>query len=93
MTTTISNGNITVVYPVTAAKATSVLTAAAHYIWNSTYGSQAEFDAMTNKQKLDLVDQYIKQVIMDAAKAYSVNTATEEARNISSKDAETNLTL
>ncbi len=99
MAITISGGNLTIVYPVTTAKATAILTAAAHYLWDVGYGDHGTpvkpilFDELTNAKKLALVDQYIKRVIMDAAKSYSVNAATETARSTASTDADTNLTL
>ena len=54
---------------------------AARYLHASGYGDQEiAFDDLTAKQRLEILDKYVKQVLIDAARTYHVNAAVETAR-------------
>jgi hypothetical protein len=98
---TTSAGQTTVdfIYVAVTAKVQNIVDAASHYLWNVGFGNQGTvdkpilFETLTNQQKLDIVDGYVRKIIMDAAKSYSINAAADSARTTASKDAEDNLTL
>ena len=91
--------NITVTFSYTAPTKMVVDTAeaSAHYLWEHGYGDHGTEEApklfvdLTNQQKLDLIDQHVRRVILDCAKSYHVNTEQEAARDAASVYADVNL--
>lgn len=87
-TFSVSNGNTTVAFEWTAATDTvqSVVGDAAEYLWDKGYGDHGTdeepivFDDLTNQEKLDIVDVYIKKVIVDLANTHKSVKAQDEAR-------------
>jgi len=89
----VTSGNTTVnfSYTTTTVKVQAIVTDAAEWLWNHGYGDHGTaevpilFSSLTNQQKLNLVDAYVKQVIIDTAntnksvKAQDTARATEEA--------------
>ena len=51
------------------------------------------YENLTDQQKLDIVDAYIKRIIKDAARAYKVEIATQAAVDAADLDAKDNLNL
>lgn len=75
------NTTMTFVYTAPTAKVQSVVGDCAEYLFNHGYGTEgATFASLTNQQKLNLVDTYLKQVIIDAANALKSNKAQDAAR-------------
>lgn len=80
------NTTMTFVYTAPTAKVQSVVGDCAEYLWTHGYGDHGTedkptlFSALTNQQKLNLVDAYLKQVIIDAANALKSNKAQDAAR-------------
>ena len=83
--------SITFTYTALTAKILNIVTGAAEYLWGvgmGPHGTQEEsilFDSLTNLQKLAIVDDHLKQVILDAAntnksiKAQTAARVAEEA--------------
>jgi len=66
-------------YVAPTTKTQQVVTDCAHYIWEQ--GNRAvAFETLTNQQKLNLVDGYLRTAILELAKTYAVQTAAEAAR-------------
>ena len=65
---------------------------AAHYLWLHGYGpqptgdNQITFDDVTAGQRLTILDTYVRQVLVDAARTYSVNAAIDAAREAAQAD-------
>lgn len=87
--TFIVNGTSTTIAFTYTAPTTTVLAivpAAAHYLWDHGYGDHGteeipiEFADLTNQQKLNLVDAYIRQTIIDLANTYKSIAAQDAAR-------------
>jgi len=73
------NTTVTFSYVALTAKTQQVVTDCAHYLWAQ--GNQAvAFETLTNQQKLNLVDAYLRTTILELAKHYSVTSAAEAAR-------------
>lgn len=92
--TTTQGGNTTVTITYTAAnqRMSDTLVDAAHYLWDRGFGDHGEgvtFDSLTNVQKLDLIDTYVKRVILDAAKAYHLVVGQDTARTTAQTDNQT----
>lgn len=92
---TVSNGNTTIAFSQTApsARMLAVLDAAAHGIWNAGADIQGNYTDLTNQQKADLIDNYLKDAIVNAARVYNKSVAVKAAVNASDADAAINLTL
>ena len=73
-------------YEALTATIISVLGDASHYLWEHGFGDKGTeetpiaFDDLTNQQKLDLVDVYVKKVVIDMANSYKSNAAQLAAR-------------
>lgn len=79
-----NNGNgtytVTFSYTATTAKAIATVTDAAHYFWLQGIGANGgAFEALTNQQKLNIVDLAVKQYILSAARSYRTNEASADA--------------
>lgn len=66
-------------------KVQEIVTDAAHYLFEhgGNQGTEEEpivFDDLNNQEKLDLVDAYVKRVILDMANSYKSNAAQKAAR-------------
>jgi hypothetical protein len=80
--------NVTVefTYISTIAKAQSAIGNAAHYLWIDDYGDHGTpaapitWEQLTNQQKLNIVDVYLRQVILEKAKVYALTAAADAAR-------------
>jgi hypothetical protein len=82
---------ITFEYVATTALIQSVIINAAEYLWGRGFGNHGTpevpilFASLTNQQKLDIVDLYLKKVVLDLAntnkslKAQDLTRANEEA--------------
>lgn len=96
-TFTVSAGNTTITFTYTgpSAKAQAVALGAAHrlYIQGLPPHTQAEWDALTNQQKLDVLDAFVKTQLVDMARMDLLTTATQTAQATAKADGETNLTL
>ena len=100
-TFTTAGGKTTVTFTQTAptAKMQAIVEAAAHWWFDGGMGNHGTTDApilftsLTNQQKLDIVDAYIKRIIIDAARAYNVQAAAQAASDTASLDAQNNLNL
>lgn len=84
--TTSSNGNttVTITYTALTQKVTDTLTDCAHYLWDHGFGDHGvgvTFESLTNAQKLSLVDDYVKKVVVDSAKTYHSVSAQDTARS------------
>ena len=72
------NGDVTVRFEYTAdlTKVQTVISDAAHRLWDTgagyhgTKNSPILFDDISNQQKVDIVDQYVKQEILALARNY-----------------------
>jgi hypothetical protein len=100
-TFTVAGGNTTITFTQTAptAKMQAIIAAAAHWLFDGGMGNHGTVDApilfasLTNQDKLDIVDTYIKRIVVDAARAYSVTLAQKTAGDTAIADATANLTL
>lgn len=94
-----SNTTVRFEYTATTVKISNILNAAAHYLFDNKFGTDINnpppvpFASLTNQQKLNLLDDHLKRVIMDLAKSYNANNAADTARDAAIVDADTNLTL
>jgi hypothetical protein len=78
------NTTITFSYVAQTAKIQQVVTDCSHYLWNQGYGKHnidTTFESLTNQQKLDLIDLFLRNSILDMAKSFSVNLASNTARD------------
>ena len=85
---TVDDGNTTVTFEYTAetAKIQSIVGDAAEYLFGKGYGDHGSeeepvvFDDLTNQEKLDIVDEYVKKVVVDCANTFKSVKAQDEAR-------------
>jgi len=83
----IDGDQITIVfeYAVNLAKGQQTITDAAHGLWDRGAGDHGDeenpivFDDLSNQQKLDLVDAYVKQKVLGVASRYITNVARVQA--------------
>lgn len=96
-TFTVSGGNTTITFTYTgpSAKAQAVALGAARNLFLQTLPphTQAEWDALTNQQKLDILDTFVKAQLVNMAKGDLIESAVKAARAQAQTDAETNLNL
>jgi hypothetical protein len=96
-TFTVAGGNTTITFTqtTTTAKMQNIIAAAAHQFYDGglVLVPGVAFVSLTNQQKLDIVDAYIKRIIVDAARAYSVKAADQAAIDAANADAAVNLNL
>lgn len=96
-TFTVSAGNTTITFTYTgpSAKAQAVALGAARNLFFQTLPphTQAEWDALTNQQKLDVLDAYVKAQLVNLAKADTIQTAVTAAQATAKADADANLNL
>ena len=86
-TITTSGANTTIAFSYTAPTATIqlIVGSAAEYLWDHGYGdhgidSSILFSSLTNAQKLSLVEEHIKRVVVDTANTQKSVKAQEVAR-------------
>jgi hypothetical protein len=97
----VKDENVTVLFEYTAPteKVQAAIINAAHYLWDHGHGNHGteeapiEFDDLTNMQKLQIVDQHLKRVILDTARTYATNSAQVVARNQAIIDSENDNSL
>lgn len=67
-------------------KVQEIVTDAAHYLFEhgGTEEEPVVFDSLSNQEKLDLVDEHVKRVILDMANSYKSNAAQIAAREAAS---------
>ena len=80
ISTTGPNTTITFAYTASTTTMVSIVGDAARYIWDSTGGDVAVFTAMTNAQKVALVEEYIRKTIVDLANVYKLAQAQAETK-------------
>ncbi len=92
---TTANGKLKVTFEYTAATAqmTDILVAASKQIWksNNAFEDPAKFTALTNDQKLEIINQYLQKTVLELARASKAFDATEAARLAAKADADTNV--
>jgi len=80
----VDGSNLNIVFTYTAPTATmqDKLGKAAEYLWNHVYGERDEFgelkipfDTLTNQQKLNLIDNHLRRVVLDLAITYVAEVA------------------
>ena len=83
-------GNTTVSFSYTkpTAQAVAVITSAAHYLYNG-----INFDSLTNQQKLDIVDTWIRKQGIAMAKTYDIQAAKDAAEAAAIITADANIDL
>jgi hypothetical protein len=87
---TVSGLNTTITFTFTAltAQIQSIVGGCAEYLFNigmGPHGTQEKpilFTDLTNQQKLDLVDEHLKRVVLDAANTQKSIKAQEAARTV-----------
>ena len=90
---------VTFTYLAPQAKMMEVAEDAAHYLWEHGYGDHGTeeepilFDDLNNVEKLDLLDQHVKRVIIDVSKDYHVNNEQILAREAASIYADENISI
>jgi hypothetical protein len=85
---TVSGTSTTITFAYTAltAQVQSIVGGCAEYLWDHGYGDHGTqeipilFASLTNQQKLDLVDEHLKRVVLDAANTQKSIRAQEVAR-------------
>ena len=91
----VNGDQVTVKFEYTAnlAKVQQVITDAAHILWDRGLGEHGTgeapilFDELNNQQKLDIVDQYVKQEILTLARNYITTIGQNAARVQAEQDA------
>lgn len=78
------NGNISITYSTTKAKADAVLEAAAHALYDEGYGDHGTdgtrpYSAVTFNEKRGLLDQFVRRSMVEKAKGYHLRSATDTA--------------
>ena len=86
---------ITFTYTATTAKMQAVIGDCSEYLWDHGYGNHGTmeapelYSALTNNQKLALVDTHIRRVILDAAntnKSLKAQTVARDAEELAKHD-------
>ncbi len=91
-TTAGGNTTVTLTYVTATTKMLDTLTNAAHAMWNLGYGDHSvTFDALTNQQKVDVIDAYVRATVVDLSKKYYVNGSISTTVGTASTYADTNL--
>jgi len=77
-TVKVADGKITVsfIYTADADLVKDILSACAEHLWNE----ESLFSEATDKQKLDIVDNYVRQVLVEMANSHKTNKAQRLAR-------------
>lgn len=68
---------ISFIYTATTPTVLSVVGDAAHEVWNTNTALQIQgttFDLLTNQQKVNVVDSYVKLAIINLSKTYKLQT-------------------
>lgn len=83
-------GNTTVSFSYTkpTAQAVAVITSAAHYLYRV-----ADFGSLTNQQKLDIVDTWVRKQIIAMAKTYDIQAAKDASEAAAIITADANIDL
>lgn len=85
-TTSNGNGTITLSYTAPLAKIQSLAESAAEFLFARGYGDHGTeeepltFDDLTNTQKLEILDQIVKEILMNYAKTGYIDAEIETAR-------------
>jgi hypothetical protein len=85
---TVSGASTTITFSYTAltGQIQSIVGGCAEYLWEHGYGDHGTeeipilFASLTNQQKLDLVDEHLRRVVLDAANTQKSLRAQEAAR-------------
>lgn len=94
-----SNTKVTFEYTLPTNKMQNVVGNAAEHLWNKGYGNHGTeaspilFSSLTNQQKLDLVDEFVKVVVNNIAKENYVSKALHTTTVVSTSEVATNLSL
>lgn len=73
-------------YTTTIAEALSVVGDCSEYLWDHGYGDRGteenpiRFEDLTDQQKVDIVDQHIVRVVVDAANTFKSQKAQDATR-------------
>jgi hypothetical protein len=95
-TFTLSGPNLTITFAYTGPTQviTDVANDAAHFLFNNQVDRPAtSFDSLNNTQKLAILDEYVKGVLIDISRRYYVQDAVETARVTAQTAANANLSL
>lgn len=86
-----SGGNTTVTftYTSTTTRILNTVTDAAHELHLRDGGTEAEFSALTNQQKLDIVDVWFRKEVVAIAKGYYREAAKTSADSTATTETET----
>lgn len=85
---------VTFEYEADLTKAQQVIVDGAHLLWDRGMGNHGDeetpivFTDLNNQDKLDIVDTYVRRVILDLARTYSSEEAQAAAREQAEDDAE-----
>lgn len=89
-----SNTTIKFEYSATTSRVVNIIDNAVHYLWSRGRGDQsANYADLTNQDKLDILDAYLKDNVVDLAKTNYINTASDAARVTAITEADTNFLL
>jgi hypothetical protein len=94
-TFTVSGPNLVIAFSYTGPTqtVTDVANDAAHFLYNSVDRPAQDFASLNNAQKLAILDEYVKNSLMDLSKRYYVQDAVETARAAAQASANINLSL
>lgn len=80
-------------YTATTDKVEAVIGDCSHYLFDRGYGDHGSeeepvvFGDLTNNQKLKIVDDHVRKVLIDTAKAYNSEKAQTDAREAAEAEA------
>lgn len=89
---TVDGDNVTVSFEYTAPTAVvqDIVGDAAHFVWQEEMDEEGNvtnpFSEATNQEKLDALDEYVKDVIINNANTYKSRAAQEAAREAEEAD-------
>ena len=81
-------------YVATTEKVLTSVEDAVHYLYPNTFGKILEdgvvipFEELTNQQKLDVLDVWLKKTVLDLAKQYDRQRILEEAKAAAAEEAD-----
>ena len=92
-----SNGDTTIKIEFTALteKIQSIVGDASHYLWDKGFGDHGSEETsivwadLSNQDKLDLVDEHLKTVIIGLSNTYKSNKAQDDARDLEAESEHT----
>ncbi len=77
-----NNTKIIFEYETTTEIIQAIVEDASHYLWKEVIDSDVTFEDLTNQEKLDLVNEHVKLVIMNLANTYKSIKTQEDARTL-----------